>query len=151
MENLNPDFLDFITLLEKKSVEYLVVGGYAVGFHGFPRYTGDIDFFVAVSERNAQRLMEVFQEFGFGEIGIEKQDFLKPWFIIEIGREPRKIQVLTGIDGVTFDECRETAVEYDYLGQKMRFIGLEPLIRNKKASGRSKDLIDAQELLRIKS
>lgn len=151
MENLNPDFLDFITLLGKKSVEYLVVGGYAVGFHGFPRYTGDIDFFVAVSERNAQRLMEVFQEFGFGEIGIEKQDFLKPWFIIEIGREPRKIQVLTGIDGVTFDECRETAVEYDYLGQKMRFIGLEPLIRNKKASGRSKDLIDAQELLRIKS
>lgn len=151
MENLNPDFLDFITLLEKKSVEYLIVGGYAVGFHGFPRYTGDIDFFVAVSERNAQRLMEVFQEFGFGEIGIEKQDFLKPWFMIEIGREPRKIQVLTGIDGVTFDECRETAVEYDYLGQKMRFIGLEPLIRNKKASGRSKDLIDAQELLRIKS
>jgi hypothetical protein len=151
MENLNPDFLDFITLLEKKSVEYLVVGGYAVGFHGFPRYTGDINFFVAVSERNAQRLMEVFQEFGFGEIGIEKQDFLKPWFVIEIGREPRKIQVLTDIDGVTFDECRETAVEYDYLGQKMRFIGLEPLIRNKKASGRSKDLIDAQELLRIKS
>ena len=61
MENLNPDFLDFITLLEKKSVEYLVVGGYAVGFHGFPRYTGDIDFFVAVSEMNARRLMEVFQ------------------------------------------------------------------------------------------
>ncbi len=151
MENLNPDFLDFITLLEKKSVEYLVVGGYAVGFHGFPRYTGDIDFFVAVSETNAQRLMEVFQEFGFGDIGIEKQDFLKPSFIIEIGREPRKIQVLTGIDGVTFDECRKTAVKCDYLGRKMRFIGLEELLRNKKASGRSKDLIDAQELLRNKS
>jgi hypothetical protein len=151
MENLNPDFLDFITLLEKKSVEYLVVGGYAVGFHGFPRYTGDIDFFVAVNETNAQRLLEVFQEFGFGEIGIEKQDFLKPSFIIEIGREPRKIQVLTGIDGVTFDECRKTAVEYDYLGQTMRFIGLEELLRNKKASGRSKDLIDAQELLRSRS
>lgn len=151
MENLNPDFLDFITLLEKKSVEYLIVGGYAVGFHGFPRYTGDIDFFVAVSETNAQRLMEVFHEFGFGGIGIEKQDFLKPSFIIEIGREPRKIQVLTGIDGVTFDECLNTAVECDYLGRKMRFIGLEALIRNKKASGRSKDLIDAEELLRNKS
>jgi hypothetical protein len=150
MGNLNPDFLDFITLLEKKSVEYLVVGGYAVGFHGFPRYTGDIDFFVAVSETNARRLMEVFQEFGFGEIGIEKQDFLKPSFIIEIGREPRKIQVLTGIDGVTFDECRHTAVECDYLGRKMRFIGLEELVRNKKASGRNKDLIDVQELSRIK-
>jgi len=111
MENLNPDFLDFITLLEKKSVEYLIVGGYAVGFHGFPRYTGNIDFFVALSETNAQLLMEVFQEFGFGETGIEKQDFLKTSFIIEIGREPRQIQILTGIDGVTFDECRKTAIE----------------------------------------
>lgn len=151
MESLNPDFLDFITLLEKKSVEYLVVGGYAVGFHGFPRYTGDMDFFVAVNEANAERLMEVFQEFGFRDIGLEKNDFLKPAFVIEIGREPRKIQVLTGIDGVTFDECRDTAIECDYLGRKMRFIGLEALIRNKKASGRSKDLIDVQELSRINS
>jgi len=148
MESLNPDFLDFITLLEKKSVEYLVVGGYAVGFHGFPRYTGDMDFFVAVSEANARRLMEVFEEFGFGDIGLTKEDFLKPSFVIEIGREPRKIQVLTGIDGVTFDECRTTAVECDYLGQKIKFIGLEELIRNKKASGRGKDLIDVEELSR---
>jgi hypothetical protein len=123
MGNLHPDFLDFITLLEKKSVDYLVVGGYAVGFHGFPRYTGDIDFFVAVSETNARRLMEVFQEFGFGEIGIKKQDLIKTSFIIEIGREP----------------------------QKMRFIGLQELLRNKKASSRSKDLIYAQELSRTKS
>lgn len=151
MESLNPDFLDFITLLEKKSVEYLVVGGYAVGFHGFPRYTGDMDFFVAVNETNAERLVEVFQEFGFRDIGLEKNDFLKPAFVIEIGREPRKIQVLTGIDGVTFDECQKTAIECDYLGRKMRFIGLEALIRNKKASGRGKDLIDVQELSRIKS
>jgi len=100
---------------------------------------------------NAQRVMEVFQEFGFGEIGIEKQDFLKPSFIIAIGREPRKIQVLTGIDSVTFDECRNTAVEFEYLGRKMRFIGLQELLRNKKASGRNKDLIDVQELSRIKS
>ncbi len=75
MENLNPDFLDCITLLEKKSVEYHVVEGHALGFHGFPRYKGDIDFFVAVSETNAQRLMEVFLEFGFGEIGIKKTGF----------------------------------------------------------------------------
>ena len=151
MESLNPDFLDFISLLEKKSVEYLVVGGYAVGFHGFPRYTGDIDFFVAVSEANAERLMEVFREFGFGDIGIEKEDFLKPSFVIEVGREPRKIQVLTGIDGVSFDECQKAAVDCDYLGQKIRFIGLQDLIRNKKASGRGKDLIDAHELSQRKS
>jgi len=111
MENLNPDFLDFITLLEKSPL--------------------------SISSLEATR--SAFM------------DFLKPSFIIEIGRAPRKIQVLPGIDGVTFDECRKTAVESDYLGQKMRFIGLEELLRNKQASGRSKDLIDAQELLRGKS
>jgi hypothetical protein len=141
IETLNPDFLDFISLLEKKSVEYLVVG-----FHGFPRYTGDMDFFVAVNEINAERLLEVIEEFGFASMGLQKQDFLTPSFVIEIGREPRKIQILTGIDGVTFEECRESAVEYDYCGTICRFIGLEALIRNKKSSGRPKDLIDVQSL-----
>jgi hypothetical protein len=103
---------------------------------------------VAVSETNAERLMEVFREFGFGDIGIEKEDFLKPSFVIEVGQEPRKIQVLTGIDGVSFDECQKTAVEFEYLGQKIRFIGLEELSRNKKTSSRGKDLIDAQELMK---
>lgn len=78
MENLNPDFLDFITLLEKKSVEYLIVGGYAVGFHGFPRYTGAIDFFVAVNETNAQRLLEVFQKFGSARSALKNRIFSNP-------------------------------------------------------------------------
>jgi hypothetical protein len=146
MENLNPDFLDFITFLDQRSVEYLIVGGYAVGFHGFPRYTGDIDFFVSVSGDNAEKLIRVLDDFGFGGIGIEKEDFLKPFFVIEIGREPRKIQILTGIDGVTFEECRQTAVQSEYLGRTLKFIGLDALLRNKKASGRPKDLIDIQEL-----
>ncbi len=84
----------------------------------FPRYTGGIDFLVAVSETNAERLMEVFRDFGFGDIGIEKEDFLKPSFVIEVGREPRKIQVLTGIDGVSFDECQKAAVDFDYSAKK---------------------------------
>ena len=111
MENLNPDFLDFITLLDQRSVEYLIVGGYAVGFHGFPRYTGDIDFFVSINEQNAEKLVRVLDDFGFGGIGIEREDFLKPFFVVEIGREPRKIQILTGIDGVSFQECLQSAVE----------------------------------------
>ena len=146
MEILNPDFLDFITLLDQRSVEYLIVGGYAVGFHGFPRYTGDIDFFVSINEENAEKLVRVLDDFGFGGMGIEREDFLKPFFVVEIGREPRKIQILTGIDGVSFHECLKSAVECEYLERKLRFIGLDALVRNKRASGRPKDLIDVQAL-----
>jgi hypothetical protein len=91
-------------------------------------------------------LIRVLDDFGFGGIGIEKEDFLKPFFVIEIGREPRKIQILIGIDGVNFEECRQTAVQSEYLGRTLKFIGLDALLRNKKASGRPKDLIDIQEL-----
>lgn len=146
METLNPDFLDFITFLDRRSVEYCIVGGYAVGFHGFPRYTGDIDFFVSITELNAEKLIQVLEDFGFGQMGVTKEDFLQPYFVIEMGREPRKIQILTGIDGVTFEECQQTAVEYVYSGRNLRFIGLDALLRNKIASGRPKDLIDVQQL-----
>jgi hypothetical protein len=146
MEKLNQDFREFIALLEKHAVEYLIVGGYAVAFHGFPRYTGDIDFFVAVSESNATGLLAVFEDFGFGNIGIEKADFQQPDFVVEIGREPRKIQVLTGIDGVTFEECRQHGITETYGGMSLNFIGIDELLRNKLAAARAKDLIDVHAL-----
>ncbi|BCU79100.1 nucleotidyltransferase [Luteolibacter sp. LG18] len=146
MDHLNQDFLEFIGLLEEENVEYLIVGGYAVGVHGFPRYTGDIDFFVAIRPENAAKLIRVFDRFGFGDIGLTDADFLQEDFVIEIGREPRKIQVLTGIDGVTFEECLENRIEVDYDGLPLKFIGKADLIRNKAASGRSKDQIDLAEL-----
>ncbi len=77
VENVNQDFLEFIKLLESKQVRYLVVGGYAVGLHGFPRYTGDIDILVAISEENAEKILDVFDSFGFGEIGLRGEDFYK--------------------------------------------------------------------------
>lgn len=146
MEKLNQDFLEFIKLLESNQVQYLIVGGYAVGIYGFPRYTGDIDFFVAVREDNAAKLLAVFDQFGFGGIGLKVDDFLQENFVIEIGREPQKIQVLTGIDGVSFEECYNRRLVVDYDGQKMKYIGLDDLLKNKRASGRAKDLIDVQEL-----
>lgn len=103
---LNKHFQDFLGLLEKHNVEYVVVGGYAVGVHGFPRYTGDMDVFVGTSSENAGRLVEVFSEFGFASLNLKASDFLEPDIVVEVGREPMKIQVLTGIDGVTFDRCR---------------------------------------------
>lgn len=84
-EQLNKDFREFIGLLGARGVRYLVVGGYAVALHGFPRYTGDIDFYVAVDEKNPDALLEVFQDFGFGDIGLVREDFLEPDFVVEIG------------------------------------------------------------------
>ena len=146
MEKLNEDFRAFIGLLESEEVDYLIVGGYAVAIHGFPRYTGDIDFFVAINEGNAGKLLRVFAEFGFGDIGLSLDDFLQESFVVEIGREPRKIQILTGIDGVTFDECRTRRVELVSDGLRMKFIGKEDLVRNKTISARPKDRIDVEEL-----
>ena len=146
MVNLNQDFREFIGLLESEAVSYLIVGGYAVGLHGFPRYTGDIDFFVAIEAENAGKLVRVFELFGFGEIGLTEDDFLTEDFVIEVGREPRKIQVLTGIDGVTFAECYQHRVEVEDEGLKMKFIGKDDLLKNKAASARPKDLIDLQTL-----
>ncbi len=146
MEHLNPDFLEFIAFLEEEKVDYLVVGGYAVGLHGFPRYTGDIDFFVAVSEENSLKILRVFERFGFGDIGLMREDFLKRDHVVEVGREPRKIQVLTGIDGVAFEDCFTRKVEAMIGGRLIKFIGKDDLIRNKAASGRTKDRIDLEEL-----
>lgn len=146
MDQLNQDFLGFIELLEAENVDYLIVGGYAVGLHGFPRYTGDIDFFVEISTENAGKILRVFDKFGFGDIGLTLGDFLEKDFVVEIGREPRKIQVLTGIDGVSFNECFERKIEIEIGRINMKFISKDDLMRNKAASGRPKDQIDLEAL-----
>lgn len=149
MENLNSHFLAFLKLLEAHEVSYLVVGGYAVGYYGFPRYTGDIDVFIAVGEENAAKMMQVFSEFGFGNIGISKTDFLEEAFVVEIGREPTKIQVLTGIDGVSFEACYANKVSIRYDDTNINLINLDDLLKNKEASARAKDKIDVIELKRL--
>jgi len=147
---LNRNFREFIELLEKHAVKYLVVGGYAVGLHGFPRYTGDLDIFIALSPENAGKVLRVFAEFGFADLGLKPEDFLEPDMVVEIGREPLKIQILTGIDGVTFDQCY---VGRTFLSQgdlKIPFIGFDQLLQNKAASSRGRDKIDLEELLKAK-
>jgi predicted nucleotidyltransferase len=147
---LNKHFQDFLGLLEKHHVEYVIVGGYAVGVHGFPRYTGDMDVFVAISRENAGRLVDVFDEFGFASLSLKASDFLEPDTVVEVGREPMKIQVLTGIDGVTFDRCRSDRMIVNISGLQVPFIGFESLMANKAASPRSKDRIDLEELTRLR-
>jgi predicted nucleotidyltransferase len=147
---LNKHFQDFLGLLEKHNVEYVIVGGYAVGVHGFPRYTGAMDVFVAISGENAGRLVEVFSEFGFASLSLKASDFLDPDTVVEAGREPMKIQVLKGIDGVTFDQCRSDRMIVNISGLEVPFIGFESLLANKTASPRSKDRIDLEELTRLR-
>lgn len=147
---LNRNFREFLELLIANDVRFVVVGGYAVGIHGFPRYTGDIDVFVAVDTDNAQRLEAVFGAFGFGDLGVSAMDFQQEDTVIEIGREPNKIQVLTGIDGVSFNEAYRNRIDVDLDGLTVPVIGIDDLLKNKEAAGRSKDRIDLEELRRIK-
>lgn len=143
---LNKHFQDFLGLLEKRKVEYVIVGGYAVGIHGFPRYTGDLDVLVAISRENAGRLLDVFAEFGFESLKLRMEDFLEPDTVVEAGREPMKIKVIAGIDGISFDRCRTDRILLDVPGFQVPFIGFDLLIANKAASPRSRDRIDLEEL-----
>ncbi len=143
---LNPDWREFIELLNAHSVEYLIVGGYAVAFHGHPRYTKDIDVWVWIDPVNADRIVRVLEEFGFGSLGLTTQDFLKPDHIIQLGYPPNRIDLLTTIPGVEFRECYDARVQQTVDGVPVNFIDVENLIRNKRSSGRSQDLADVENL-----
>jgi hypothetical protein len=143
---LPPPFKEFIGLLEKHGVRFLIVGGYAVAAHGYPRYTGEIDLFVATAPDQAKGIVAAFREFGFVDLAIEESDFMEEDMIVEIGREPLKIQVMTGISGVTFEECFSSRVEFEFGGNLLPFISLEHLIKDKSATLRGKDRVDVDEL-----
>jgi hypothetical protein len=145
---LQPDFREFLSLLIRHEVRFLVVGGYAVGVHGYPRFTGDLDIFVAVSPENAAKLVRAFREFGFDLPGLSEEPFLEARRLVEIGVEPTKIQVMTSISGTTFDDAWASHVEVETGGTRVPFIGYEELLRNKRATGRSKDAVDAEHLER---
>jgi hypothetical protein len=143
---LNQDFKEFIQLLNEKQVEYLVVGGYAVAFHGYPRYTGDIDIWIAISKENAEKVMQVLKDFGFGSLAISEEDFLKQDLVIQLGYEPIRIDILTSLTALSFAECYDFAVLANLDDLLVKFINLENLKKNKLATGRQKDLGDVENL-----
>ena len=146
MTQLPRDFKEFLKLLNEHSVEYLVVGGYAVSFHGYPRPTGDIDIWIAVNEANANRMVEVLRHFGFALPNLSPQLFLDTTNMVRMGIPPVRIEILNEISGVLFDECyarRETTKVDETL---INIIALDDLKRNKVASGRFKDLNDLENL-----
>ena len=142
---LNSDFKEFAELLNAHGVEVLVVGGYALAAHGHPRYTGDIDFWVSPSPANITRLLTALQAFGFGSLGLKAEDFSDDT-VVQLGQPPRRVDLLTRIDGVDFSSCWSRREILDIDGVRMAFIGLEDFKTNKRASGRLKDLADLEAL-----
>jgi hypothetical protein len=143
---LDPDFSEFIELLLANEVVFMVVGGYAVAAHGHPRYTGDLDIWLLIDRDNAEKLVDVLREFGFGGLDLSADDFLVENQVVQLGREPMRIDLLTGLDGVSFSDCVTRAVSIDVDGLPVPFISREDLLENKRSSGRSQDLADVEAL-----
>lgn len=150
MPNLfNYDFLEFLHLLGKNKVQFLLVGGYAVILHGYVRSTGDLDLWVNKTPENYQNLKQVYLEFGAPIFPYE--EFLNDKFDVwSIGIEPTKIEILTHIDGLEFNESFKNCNWLDLEKVKVPFIDFDDLIKNKLASGRFKDLADVEQLSKIK-
>jgi predicted nucleotidyltransferase len=146
MAILHKDFTDFLRLLNEREVRYLVIGGYAVAYHGCPRYTGDLDVFVEASPENAAKLVGVYRKFGFNLPDLKPELFTTPDNIVRVGHEPVRLEVLTGISGVTFAEAHARRVEVTLNDLLVPFISFEDLIKNKTSTGRGKDLVDAEAL-----
>ena len=141
-----PDFKEFLRLLEGNEVEYLLIGGYAVGFHGYPRATVDMDIWVATTPDNAPRVVTVLKEFGFDVPELSPELFLTEDQVIRMGMPPVRLEILTSISGVTFEECFAERVVGELDGVPVNLISLRHLKLNKRASGRNKDLNDLENL-----
>jgi len=146
---LHKDLREFVALLDANRVDYVVVGAFAVAYHGYPRYTGDLDILIRPSLENGARVVAVLTQFGFGSIGIEAKDLAIENNIVQLGFPPNRIDLITSISGVTFVEAWETSVQDDLAGVPARIIGKAALLRNKEAAGRPKDLGDADELRKV--
>ena len=143
---LNQDFSEFIQSLNAHDVHYLVIGGYAVAFHGHPRYTKDLDIWLEASPTNAERVIRAVEQFGFGSLGLTPEDFLAPDQVIQLGYPPSRIDLVTAADGVEFSDSYLTRVTAKIGQTRVDFIDLEHLIKNKEATGRPQDLADLDAL-----
>ncbi len=143
---LDPDFKEFIQSLNANGVRYLVVGGYAVAMHGHPRYTKDLDIWLELTEANAACVVKALEQFGFGTLQLEIEDFVVPDQIIQLGYPPHRIDLITSLPGVNFEVCYASRVALTVSDVNVDFIDLDNLKKNKRASGRLQDLADLENL-----
>lgn len=144
--DIGRDFKEFTELLNKHGVKYLVVGGYAVALYGYPRYTGDIDFWVKPEKENAKKIIKALEDFGFSGYDISENDFIEPDNVIQLGYPPNRIDIITGVTGLTFDESYSNKKKIEIENISIDFISLFHLRLNKKATGRDKDKTDLNHL-----
>ena len=143
---VQPDFKELLVLFNKHHVEYMIVGGYALAFHGAPRYTGDLDLFVKPEPQNAQHILMALTEFGFGSLGLETTDFDRPDKVVQLGVPPVRVYIITSISGVTWEEAHSGCENGAYGDVPAQYIGREAFLRNKRATQRKKDLADIEAL-----
>ena len=143
---IDRDFKEFLLLLSQNKVEYMVVGGYAVAFHGYPRYTGDMDIWINSTKENAEQLVKAIDEFGFDAGPLKILDFEQEVIAFHLGTPPIRIDIINRIAGVKFTECYSRKIELEIEGMPIKYIAYQDLIVNKQASGRYKDLNDIENL-----
>jgi predicted nucleotidyltransferase len=140
--NIQPEFKELLELFTKQEVEFFIVGGYALAFHGHPRMTGDIDILVGTDLENSRKILAALKEFGLGSLGLKESDFAKREEIIQLGYSPKRIDLLTSISGVPWEQVKKNAVHYNLNGLSIDVISLEDFIKNKQAVGRPQDVAD---------
>ena len=140
------DFKELLKLFNKHNVEYVIVGGYALAFHGAPRYTGDIDLLIKPDQENAQKVLNALKDFGFAELDLTSSDFFLPGKIVQLGVPPVRIDIITSLTGLTWEQIVPNRVNGTYDNISVYYIGKQEFIVNKKATSRYKDLADIEAL-----
>lgn len=147
MPEFQKDFEDFIALCNKYELQYLVIGGFAVSVHGFPRTTKDLDVCINKTKENAIKMVSILKDFGFRSLNFKMEDFLKDDMIAQLGYEPIRIDILNDLNGIDFDEAFLNKRIVNMNGTPTNFIGFAELIKNKENAGRDQDLLDVKKLL----
>jgi len=143
---VQPDFKDLLGLFNEHKVEYMIVGGYALAYHGAPRYTGDIDIYVKPDSQNAELIMKALADFGFSSVGLTIEDFKNPDKVIQLGVPPVRVDIITSISGILWKDAFLGCVDGKYGNVPVKYIGLNEFIINKRTTGRKKDLSDLEAL-----
>lgn len=143
---LHQDFKEFVELCNRHEIKYVVIGGFAVSIHGYPRGTKDLDICIEASEENAKKMVTVLKEFGMASLGLTKDDFLKKGLFTQLGYEPVRIDIMTEIDGVPFNDVWLHKRTVEYQSQPIHFIGYHELLRMKAIAGRPQDIADIAKL-----
>ncbi|MCK4752838.1 MAG: hypothetical protein KAS75_05275 [Planctomycetes bacterium] len=143
---IQEDFKELLELFNTHKVEYLIVGGYALAFHGAPRFTGDIDLLVKADSENAKHILAALKEFGFGSLKLSENDFTSPNNVIQLGTPPVRVDIMTSITAVDWEKAQADKVQANYGDTPTYFISKDNFVANKKALGRKKDLADLEAL-----